>query len=333
MVAAGANGDTADEMKNVLHLSGDIGSEFEKTMLALQHSASFEKDFQLNIVQGAWIKDDFPMLPAFSTLLRHSFQAIAERVPFNQQTVDQINDWVAESTHQKIQNLLSDSEFDESTRLVLANAVYFHGNWKTPFSKKDTSPRPFYLSSGDMIHSETMLQTGRFDYYENEDLKAVALPYIQNHDSTCTPICLIVLSKSKEILDLEKIKNAISSLQPAMVQIQVPKFTLEERIELKPLLNQLGIQKAFSQDEADFSGINGLGGLYLSAVLHKSFFAFDELGVEAAAATAAIINATTAVSKPVRVFPFIADRPFYFFLLDQKTETMLFMGHIENPNI
>lgn len=331
MVAAGANGETADEMRSVLALPEDIGSYFEEKMASLKHSAASETDFQLNIAQGVWIKDDFQMLPAYSSLLSGSFQAVAERVAFTPYTAHQINDWVERETNNKIKDLISPSNLNEDTRLVLVNALYFHGSWQHPFRPESTQQGPFHLKTGETVNAMTMHQTSFFPYYENESLQAVALPFSREHGSASEPLCLLVLPKDGGAFDSAAIEAILPSLSNRRVQIQVPKFKIEQAIELNDPLKNLGIKKAFSHS-ADFSGIDGLRDLCLSVVLHKAFFDFDEKGVEAAAATAAVINVTTSTRpRPIPAIPFIADRPFSLVLLDNKTKTILFLGQVQNP--
>jgi len=105
---------------------------------------------------------------------------------------------------------------------------------------------------------------------------------------------------------------------------------MEYRLVLNEPLKQLGMEKVFTPF-ADLSKIDGMRDLYLNEVLHKAFFAFDEMGIEAAAATAAVINCTTSITQPTAPVLFLANRPFYFALADRKTGTILFMGHVRHP--
>ena len=84
-------------------------------------------------------------------------------------------------------------------------------------------------------------------------------------------------------------------------------------------------------DRADFSGINdGKEPLQISAVIHKAFIDVNEVGTEAAAATAIGIRATMAI-KPTPPTPFRADHPFLFLLRDRRTGSLLFLGCLNRP--
>jgi len=328
MVKDGARGETADEMIALL----DLPEDFETSLSSLKHAPVSKSDFELNIAQGIWVKDDFPILPSYRSLLEQTYSAAIDPVRFVPATADLINNWISEETHQKIQNLLSPSLFSPATRMVLVNALYFSGNWIRPFPAKSTASDTF-KSPLAPVAAPFMEQTDTFSYFENDTCKAIQLPFSTQSD-TCKPICLLILpheAMSEFPLTPELFKEALHSSQAAKVRIRVPKFQVEKVFELNQPLQQMGMQTVFTH-RADLSGIDGQRDLFLSDVLHKSFFAFEERGVEAAAATAAVINCTTAFRKPIPpLYSFIADHPFYFVLLDKTTETILFIGYIQNP--
>lgn len=331
MAAAGANGKTEDDFKSILGLSDEIDFGFEKMLDAFEHAPAEPADFEMRIAQGAWIKDDFAILPSYAQLLSSFFHASAERVPFGPETARRINSWVSKMTRGKIEDLLTEDDLNEKSRLVLANALYFHGSWQHPFPAHHTHKRAFHLSNGSAIECDTMSETSRALYFENETFQAAALSFHTDRKSPFRPACLLILPKNEPCFSEEAVKTALSSLNWRKVRFSVPKFILEEKIELTPILKTLGLERAFSKN-ADFSKIDGIGELCLSKVLHKTFFAFDEEGVEAAAATAAVINATTSIQPEREIaIPFIADRPFYVLLVDLNSQTPFFIGRVENP--
>ncbi len=60
----------------------------------------------------------------------------------------QINTWVAEQTHDRIQNILPPGVITDLTRLVLANAIWFSGAWANPFDSASTQDGPFHRLDG-----------------------------------------------------------------------------------------------------------------------------------------------------------------------------------------
>ncbi len=77
----------------------------------------------------------------------------------------------------------------------------------------------------------------------------------------------------------------MDSMQSAHINLTMPKFEVESDFSLKQVLSDLGMPVAFSESEADFSGMNGKRDLFITDVVHKSFVTVDEAGTEAAAAT------------------------------------------------
>ena len=103
------------------------------------------------------------------------FNSEANKVPFNQQTVDRINGWVNDKTHGKIKKVIR--ELRPSEVLVLVNAVYFKGDWTKPFDKDLTQVRDFTLSDSSKVKVPLMYKQTYFDYQETAKFQAVRLPF------------------------------------------------------------------------------------------------------------------------------------------------------------
>jgi serpin B len=240
-----------------------------------------------------------------------------------------MNRWVREKTEGKIADVLSPEKLQDVS-LVVLNAIYFKGAWAEPFSEGMTTPLPFYLGSTGSVTAQVMDQEAHFHYFENPELKALELPYVGGKMSM-----VILLPKLKEGLpDLEtslsadKLSVWINLMRAEDVIVQMPKFKMEKQFELTPTLNEMGLRDALCS-KADFSGITSPGGLYVSAVSHKSFVEVNEKGTEAAAVTAAWA-AFGNVEKPAPK-TFFANHPFLFLIRDNGTGSILFMGRVMDP--
>ena len=224
---------------------------------------------------------------------------------------------------------------NESTRLVLTNAIYFKGDWIKQFNEDETQKRDFTLSSGDKIKVETMKRTGdksKFKYSENKDLQVLEMPYLGKELSM-----LILLPKDSDIQSLEKsisvkqFSKWNKDLKEERVNIYIPKFKFETKYFMADDLKDMGMPIAFS-DDADFSGMTGNKDLKISQVIHQAFVEVNEEGTEAAAATGGIMvtNSIGSSSKP-RIPIFRADHPFVFMIKQNNTGSILFMGRVSNP--
>jgi serpin B len=134
-------------------------------------------------------------------------------------------------------------------------------------------------------------------------------------------------------LDAARFDALVAALEPRSLALALPKFrTRTPSVSLRPALESLGMATAFSGG-ADFSGFTGDTSLYLDDVLHQALLGFDENGLEAAAATAAVLNEKSAGGggdgEPV---PFVVDRPFFVGIRDRLTGALLFWGRIVDPS-
>jgi serpin B len=113
------------------------------------------------------------------------------------------------------------------------------------------------------------------------------------------------------------------------VNIWLPRFKLEETLELNQALSKLGIVDLFSMDRADLSGMDGTKELFVSKVLHTAFIEVNEEGSEAAAATAVMVKRCKRAES--KSFDFRADHPFLFFIRHTATNALLFVGRVMKP--
>jgi len=334
----GANAETATQMKEVLHL-GDIGSNFLNSFHQelIRLSQKSQNGYQLHIANALFPQEGVRFLPQFQQIGNEIFEAELETVNYSKpaKATEIINKWISDKTQKKIPQMLREGDLDPSTSLILANAVYFQGQWLYPFVAKTTKQAPFHIPSKPTIEVEMMQQIHSFPYFENEQMQAVFLPFKRENKEQPPLACLILLPRN-DLLDVENhlkeenLKSWISSSKQTTLDLQVPKFCIRKRINLNDPLRELGMRSAFSLN-ADFSKINGATDLFLSKVLHETYFSFQENGVEAASATTSHVAVKSAPMPPEKVTLFVADHPFVFLILDTESKAILFMGRVANP--
>lgn len=329
MAYAGARGQTASEMAQTLHF--DLAPDhFQAVMGQLIGAvdAGNERGFELHAVNRLWGQQGFPFKPDYLHTLEHDYDAGLGEVDFK---LDQegarktINDWVAEQTHDKIQDLLPADALTIDTRAVLTNAVYFQGDWQQPFPAESTRPAAFRLLSGESLSVPMMQRTREFREADLPGYQFLEMPY-QGGDVSM----LVILPKQVDglaaveaSLSPEAIDQAIAQMHVQHIQLSLPKFGLTSRFDLSAALGDLGMPTAFS-DFADFSGIADEP-LAMTHVDQQTFLRVDEKGSEAAAATA--------VGMELRSYalPFVVDHPFGVLIRDNRTGSTLFMGHVVEP--
>jgi serpin B len=341
MVYLGARGDTQSQMQSVLHLEVDR-KNLAKTAYALNQSLLPQKNhepaYQLNMTNAIWLDQGIFLLTDFRYAIEEQFKSKLGKLNFTMASNASatINDWISKQTEGKIPNLLNPNDVNESTRLVLTNAVYFQGAWISPFDPKATHEAPFYPTPESSMSAKMMHQTLSAPYYENELIQTVALPFVGMSNSGSNLAFVLLYPKSADNFSSmfhefsEFYEEWFSSLKPERVDLTFPKFTFSSRYDLGKPLQDLGMEDAFDS-HANFTGIDGMSDLFLNKVVHEAFFALDENGITAAAATAASLNIKSALSNepPTQM---IIDHPFLFFIIDLKSHEMLFMGKVVQPD-
>jgi len=343
MTYAGARGETAAQMARTLHF--DLPQErlhpaFNALDLAVtlapQASSADEPSlFQLHTANSLWGQQDEAFLDEFLNTLAANYGAGMHLVDFandSEAARIAINRWVSDQTEDKIKDLIPAGELDAFTRLVLANAIYFKADWLDTFEANDTQPGAFTHLDGSQVQAPMMHQVGRFNYTQGEGYQALELPYSGGEASM---VILLPDAGSFEAfesaLDTALLEQALQSLQPADVQLSLPKFQYESRFNLGETLKGLGMPVAFTPpdgDGADFSGMDGQRRLFIGEVFHKAFVAVDEKGTEAAAATAVEMRVTSAPAVEVQ---FTVDRPFIFLIRHSGSQSILFVGRVLDP--
>ena len=342
MVYLGARGDTEMQMQKALRLSVDR-KNIAKASFALNRSLlpaeGNNPSYTLNVANALWVDPGTFLLADFRYALQQQFKAALTKINFSvpADAVKTINDWTSRQTQGKIPDLLSAEDIDANTKLVLTNAVYFQGNWASPFVTKATQDWPFHPTPDASSTVKMMHQTFFIPYYENDLLQAAAVPFVGKSNEGGDLAFVLVLPKSAENFDAMAsdlpvgFNRWLKLLVSQRVELKLPKFTIDTRLPLNDPLKQLGMEDAFDAN-ANFAGIDGMRDLFINKVVHQAFFALDESGVTAAAATAASMNMTAMPEKapPVQM---IADHPFLFFIVDLKSQEMLFMGKVSQPKI
>ena len=335
MTYAGARGQTADEMKAVLHFDlpadklhpafGGVSDSFQTT--------GKNRPYELNIANALWSQRGMALEPAFLDITGKSYGAGVREVDFDQpdEARGTINKWVGDQTKEKIPELLKSGDIHPLVRLVLTNAVYFQGNWKQQFDKTRTHDRDFEIAPGQkvkvpMMHREKVKVRSSVarDFYLHE------LPY----EGDRWRMIFLLPTKRNGLREIEakltakQLTEAIAALNSSEKDVAMPRFKFRQSCKLKDQLTKLGMPTAFQDGAADFSGITRSAMLCIDNVIHEASIELDEKGTVATAATAVV---AVKVSAEVSTHPFILDQPFLFILHDSLTDTILFLGRVSDP--
>ena len=333
MLCNGAAGKTRAEIQGALNTKGLPQDEINGFYKELDSSLTLQSNVVLELANSIWYNKGFKLKPAFVATNESFFNAKLASVNFETpESADTINEWAAASTRGKITGIAS-FPFPVHTEVVLANAIYFKGEWAVPFDKRLTKKRYFYLDGPMIKNTPMMFRGGAFRYQKGTGFQAVELPYAGNRlqmilflpDTNSSPAKLLAGIDATNWNN--KILLRFVNREGTLV---LPKFKLNSSLLLSQPLKGLGVQQAFVPGSANLSGVSA-DPLFVSEVLQKSFVDVNEQGTEAAAVTTVTVRAT-AVIRPMPPFEMIVDRPFFFVISDKPTGAILFMGIIKDPS-
>lgn len=329
MTYAGANANTKTEMSSTLCFNQPIDSMNQGFLNILKTLISDSTStLRIKIANSLWAQNKFHFLDSYFSMVKNYYLAESKNIDFADASSENvINKWVEQKTNSKIKDLLPDKSIDANTKLILVNAIYFYGEWSHKFNENATKKEAFYLNSKDSVSAYFMNSKESLNYFEDSKFQIVELPYSSENISMF--IFLPVNIKSfKHDFTNNYYSKAMSSLMPYKVSLSLPKFKMVSSFDLSYILKKIGMPQAFTS-AADFSGMTGNKELLLSKVLHKTFIEVTENGTEATAATAVTMKVTSTAPSPVKTMK--VNRPFAFIIRDNKTESILFMGQINNP--
>eukprot|EP01010_Urceolus_cornutus_P003740 NODE_543_length_1560_cov_261.755791_g409_i0.p1 GENE.NODE_543_length_1560_cov_261.755791_g409_i0~~NODE_543_length_1560_cov_261.755791_g409_i0.p1 ORF type:complete len:405 (-),score=88.86 NODE_543_length_1560_cov_261.755791_g409_i0:212-1426(-) len=328
VLSLGADGDTLRELRSVL-AHDQIGDEATVTAAnqVLMQAMVGAAGVQFQTANSIWCRaDDSDILPAFKQAAQSGYAATA--FPLTQ--AEPINSWCAEHTDGKISHIID--LVTSATVMVIVNAIYFKGTWKTMFDKEATKPGTFHILGGGEPKEVPMMKlTTEFSYLETETLQLVDLEYGEGEFGS-----IVVLPKPGQ--DINQLVARLSVDEWAQWMhgrskkegtLQLPRMKVEfGTIDLIPALQKMGLN-------APFGGSCNLSRLtsepaVVSNVMHKAVVELNEEGATAAAATAVVVS--RCLPAPGNLpFEMKVDRPFLFTIYHRPSETIVFLGRIADP--
>lgn len=329
MVAGGAGGETKAAFESTLGVSPDGLSDAAKAFGALNGALTGAEGVEFLSANGAWVADSLALQAAFAEGLREEFAARIESVDFTDPSVvEEINAWVAEQTKGKIDSVVAPPMDDNL--MVLANALYFRGDWASKFDSEDTESQPFTKLDGSAVDASMMTQSGEFLYHEGEGGQAVILPYA----GEAFEMLLVLPPEGTDpasVIGVDAAWMDRSAFSSRSGTVGLPKLTLDYTAELKEVLTALGLAPAFG--EADFSRMFAAGvQATISSVIHKTALEVDEEGTTAAAVTAVIV-ARSFDPNQAKPFEMVLDRPFLLAIRHADSGALVFVGLVHEPAV
>ncbi|MBX3254434.1 MAG: serpin family protein [Chitinophagaceae bacterium] len=284
---------------------------------------------ELYLANSLWINNDLIINDTFRQTIGEKYHS--EFRSFDRSNIitanQELNKWVSGKTNNKIKEI---SGLNPDIKLSIINAIYFMGEWDSPFEKKKTRAKIFRTIDKNKVRIDFMNKRAWYRYYEDDDIQAVTLDY------KCDQFSMIVLlphdrygiNQIEPRLNHDYLSRIIGSRGGSEVILSLPKFKIETELLPKPAMLRMGYTEMFS-DKADFTGISG-DPLKIDEIIHKTFIELDEKRTEAAAVSKVdmVITGYGGGEPPPPPVPkvFNANHPFVFLIVDNRTGVIIFIG-------
>lgn len=336
MTYAGARGETSEQMAEVMHFDDEnpaFHAQYGDYLREMHEMAG--DSISLSIANSLWAQKDYHFLQSFFDTIESAYDSRTFQVDFmanREQIRQEVNQWVYRQTAENIDELIGRGVLTADTRLLLINAIHFFGPWSEAFEAGLTRPDDFFISSGEPVTADFMTKRDTFPYFEDAQMQVLELPYAGGEFSMLVilPSEGVSLAKLEESLDALCFFRITRQVSPTAVELFLPRFEADSRLDLEETLASMGMPEAFT-GYADFSGMTGQRDLKIDKIIHQAMIEVAEKGTEAAAATAVIAIRKAAVEQDEPTV-FKANRPFIFFIKDNRHQTILFAGRVADPS-
>ncbi|KAF5276667.1 hypothetical protein FQA39_LY06471 [Lamprigera yunnana] len=339
IIAEGANGNTARELEQVLGIPPNK-EPFKRNYKSLTKYLLQKTDgVELDLSSAIFTTRDQNLNRNYQTMVKNFYGVDIMPTNFKNlvEAVNSINNHVAAATHNRIRNFVTIDDVINA-EIMMVSTLFFKGRWMIPFNKTATFSDQFYDALGNVKGPVNMMyQIGTYPYTILNNLKshAVKLPY-GNGDRMSL---IILLPRKGESLEsvLKQLSNVqfdyiFNALQTAeqqfgeeLVQVYLPRFSINSDLNLNEILDHMGIKDAFNPETADLLGIFPHY-LYISRVIQEAKIEVNEEGTVASSAAGGSLQNKSPSPK------FYANRDFAYFLIDKPTMSIMFTGKVTNPN-
>lgn len=330
MIYAGARGDTASEMADVLHATELEPAAWHEGINAYDltlDARTAGSTTEWSSANKVWTTPGLALRDEYLDVLTGDYGSPLAEFDFGSDTEGArqlINEWVADQTFDLIPELWPPNSFSGQTQMVLVNAVAMDAPWEFPFDPAMTTDAGFTTADGTVVQVPTMRYDEFLPSLWREDVQAVELPYGDG------ALSMVIIQPSdfaafEAGLSAASLDDIFDAIDDGGIHLTMPKWSARTHVQLNDTLAALGMPTAFS-GAADFSGMIEGGGLYLDQVEHEAFVEVDEQGTRAAAATGGEMAASHGPTITI-------DRPFIYLIRDRGAGTILFIGRVIDPTI
>jgi serpin B len=328
MLLNGCNATTYEQIRKMLGFENltleEINAVYQSLVSQLLVA---DPEVKFSLANAVFYRNEFEVKPPYLEAMDQSFDAEIAALDFSAPSaLETINGWASDHTNGKIPKVLE--EINPLAVMFLMNALYFKGTWTVQFNTGNTHAGSFTKENGSVIDADMMSEHLPVRMFSDAEMSVVELSYGQGNFTMIILVPQGSLSDYLQDFGPEQWNSITTGFdaagEPVEMDIYLPRFKFEYEKYLNDQLKALGMTDAFEADLADLSGISDAS-IYVDFVKQNTFIEVNEEGTEAAAVTTIGINYTGFEG-------FIADKPFLFAIREKTTNTLLFIGKVEEPN-
>jgi len=278
-----------------------------------------KQDYQVAINNGIYIKENFPIKQAFVELAGK----YADVKSFNniQKVVYDVNTLVNEKTFGKVTEILTEDDITEDTKLIILSTLYFKAKWENVMVK-DYYNSKFTQVDNSIVKLPFMKSDDEeyCNYHEDNNVQCVEKKYVDN-----AVMGFILPKNNNAYLNLDNIDNYSKNMKRTFVNIYMPIFKVEQKIDMVGVMQEMGINRIFSAETAKLLNIVDSDDLFVDNIIHAVSIDVGLTGTEAAAVTVVTCTQESCCMAPESI-DVILNKSFVWYIRDIKTNAILFCG-------
>ncbi len=325
MTANGAEEETLAQMEDVL---GMTTKELNLYLYSYMKNLPQGDQYKLSLANSIWFTEDerFTVNQDFLQTNADYYGADIYKAPFNDQTKNEINNWVKQNTDEMIPEILD--QITPEAIMYLVNALAFEAEWSTIYEDRQVKKGEFTKEDG-TEQSVEFMYSSECSYFEDEKATGFMKRYNSGKYAFVALLPNEGISVSEYIASLDgaSLNTLLANPRNTTVHAAIPKFETEYKVEMAEILKGMGMIEAFDMYNADFGGLgtSTSGNIYISRILHKTFISVAERGTKAGAATVVEMR-SGGLGNPQEFEEVYLDRPFVYMLVDCRNNIPFFIG-------
>ncbi|KAH0974271.1 hypothetical protein GBA52_016170 [Prunus armeniaca] len=351
LTAAGTKGATQDELLSFLNSksTAELNSLVSNLVPLVFADSSPCGGPCLSFANGLWVDKSLPFKPSFKEVVDTFYKGAPKQVDFQNKAEEartEVNSWAAKETKGLIEEVLPSGTVNSSTRLILANALYFKGVWDNEFHESKTEKYVFHLLNGRSNIEAPFMTSDDGQFISAFDgFKVLKLRYKRAKDEKRRFSMCLFLPDEKDGLPalVERVCSEpgfldrhIPHYEVEVGNFRIPKFKITSSFSVCHILKQLGLELPFLFDPYKGGNLTEMvesppgEDPFVSDMRQEAVIEVNEEGTEAAAVTTFDFMDGSSLYTPKKI-DFVADHPFLFLIREEMTGAVLFIGQLLNP--